>query len=64
MTLSRFAAVQWLSFLVVAALLLCLLSPKLSPFVASGILAYICNPLAVLCLGMAWYPGSDMYRRA
>lgn len=45
MTLSRFAAVQWLSFLVVAALLLYLLSPILTPFVAAGILAYICNPL-------------------
>jgi len=45
MTLSRFAAVQWLSFLVVAAFLLYLLSPILTPFVAAGILAYICNPL-------------------
>jgi len=45
MTLSRFAAVQWLSFLVVAALLLYLLSPILTPFVAAGILAYICNPM-------------------
>ena len=45
MTLSRFAAVQWLSFLVVAVLLLYLLSPILMPFVAAGILAYICNPL-------------------
>ena len=44
MTLSRFAAVQWLSFLVVAALLLYLLSPILTPFVAAGIFAYICNP--------------------
>ena len=45
MTLSRFAAVQWLSFLVVAVLLLYLLSPILTPFVAAGILAYICSPL-------------------
>ncbi|MFZ2541788.1 MAG: AI-2E family transporter [Gallionella sp.] len=45
MTLSRFVAVQWLSFLVVAVLLLYLLSPILTPFVAAGILAYICNPL-------------------
>jgi len=45
MTLSRFAAVQWLSFAVVAAVLLYLLSPILTPFVAAGILAYICNPL-------------------
>ncbi|MDD2914027.1 MAG: AI-2E family transporter [Gallionella sp.] len=45
MTLSRFAAVQWLSFAVVAAALLYLLGPILTPFVAAGILAYICNPL-------------------
>ena len=41
----RFAAMQWLSFAVVAAALLYLLSPILTPFVAAGILAYICNPL-------------------
>lgn len=46
MPLSRFAAVQWLSFAAAAALLLYLLSPILTPFVAAGILAYICNPLA------------------
>jgi predicted PurR-regulated permease PerM len=45
MTLSRFAAVQWLSFLAVAVLLLYLLNPILTPFVAAGILAYICNPM-------------------
>ncbi|MGA7749368.1 MAG: AI-2E family transporter [Gallionella sp.] len=45
MTLSRFAALQWLSFAVVAAGLVYLLSPILTPFVAAGILAYICNPL-------------------
>ena len=45
MTLSRFAAAQWLSFAAVAAVLLYLLSPILTPFVAAGILAYICNPL-------------------
>ncbi len=45
MTLSRFAAVQWLSFAAVVVLLLYLLSPILTPFVAAGILAYICNPL-------------------
>jgi predicted PurR-regulated permease PerM len=45
MTLSRFAAVQWLSFAVAVAVLLYLLSPILTPFVAAGILAYICNPL-------------------
>ena len=41
----RFAAMQWLSFAVVAAALLYLLSPILTPFVAAGILTYICNPL-------------------
>ncbi len=45
MTLSRFAVMQWLSFTAVAAVLLYLLSPILTPFVAAGILAYICNPL-------------------
>ncbi len=45
MTLSRFAALQWLSFAAVAGLLLYLLGPILTPFVAAGILAYICNPL-------------------
>ena len=41
----RFAAMQWLSFAAVAAALLYLLSPILTPFVAAGILTYICNPL-------------------
>ncbi|WP_435627284.1 AI-2E family transporter [Candidatus Ferrigenium straubiae] len=45
MTLPRFAAAQWLIFAAVAAVLLYLLSPILTPFVAAGILAYICNPL-------------------
>lgn len=45
MPLSRFAALQWLSFAVVVAWLAYLLSPILTPFVAAGILAYICNPL-------------------
>ncbi|MFA6970634.1 MAG: AI-2E family transporter [Gallionella sp.] len=45
MTTSRFAAVQWLLFIAMASLLLYLLSPILTPFVAAGILAYICNPL-------------------
>ena len=45
MTLSRFTALQWLSFAVVVAVLIYLLSPILTPFVAAGILAYICNPL-------------------
>jgi predicted PurR-regulated permease PerM len=45
MNLSRFAALQWLSFAVVFAVLVYLLRPILTPFVAAGIFAYICNPL-------------------
>lgn len=45
MTLPRFAAVQWLSLVVVLGGILYLLSPILTPFVAAAILAYICNPL-------------------
>ena len=45
MTLSRSAAVQWLSFAVAVAVLMYLLKPILTPFVAAGIFAYICNPL-------------------
>lgn len=45
MTLPRFAALQWLTFVVLAALMVYWLSPILTPFVAAGVLAYICNPL-------------------
>ncbi|HET7833832.1 MAG TPA: AI-2E family transporter [Gallionella sp.] len=45
MTPARFAALQWLAFAIVAAALLYLLRPILTPFIAAGILAYICNPL-------------------
>lgn len=45
MTLSRFAAVQWLLFIAVLGGIFYLLSPILTPFVAAAILAYICNPL-------------------
>jgi predicted PurR-regulated permease PerM len=45
MNLPRFAAAQWLFFVAVVVLLLYLLSPILTPFVAAAILAYICNPL-------------------
>jgi predicted PurR-regulated permease PerM len=41
----RFAALQWLFFVAAVILLLYLLGPILTPFVAAGILAYICNPL-------------------
>lgn len=44
MTSPRFAAVQWSSFIVVLGVILYLLSPILTPFVAAAILAYICNP--------------------
>jgi predicted PurR-regulated permease PerM len=44
MTSPRFAAVQWLSFIVVLGAILYLLSPILTPFVVAAILAYICNP--------------------
>ncbi len=45
MTTSRFAALQWSLLIAMALLLLYLLSPILTPFVAAAILAYICNPL-------------------
>ena len=50
MTTSRFAALQWLLIIAPFVLLLYLLGPILTPFVAAAILAYICNPLlARLC---------------
>jgi predicted PurR-regulated permease PerM len=50
MTSSRSAALQWLAVTAVLAVLIYLLSPILTPFVAAAILAYICNPLvARLC---------------
>jgi predicted PurR-regulated permease PerM len=45
MTSSRFAAVQWSLLITLALLLLYLLGPILTPFVAAAILAYISNPL-------------------
>lgn len=45
MTISRFAAAQWLLLAGIAVLILYLLSPILTPFVAAAIFAYICNPL-------------------
>jgi predicted PurR-regulated permease PerM len=45
MTLSRFTALQWLSFAMAVVVLVYLLRPILTPFVAAGILAYICNPM-------------------
>ncbi|MDX8378471.1 MAG: AI-2E family transporter [Gallionella sp.] len=52
MTPSRFAALQWLMFIALTLLLLYLLSPILTPFVAAGILAYICNPLVLRLCGL------------
>jgi predicted PurR-regulated permease PerM len=50
MTSSRSAALQWLAVAIVLAVLLYMLGPILSPFVAAAILAYICNPLVLrLC---------------
>jgi predicted PurR-regulated permease PerM len=50
MTTSRLAALQWLLLIAPCVLLVYLLSPILTPFVAAAILAYICNPLVVrLC---------------
>jgi predicted PurR-regulated permease PerM len=50
MTLERSAALQWLVIIGVLAWLMYLLSPILTPFVAAGIVAYICNPLVTrLC---------------
>lgn len=50
MTSSRFAALQWSLLVALALLLIYLLSPILTPFVAAAILAYICNPLVLrLC---------------
>lgn len=45
MTSSRFAALQWFLLIAPTLLLLYLLSPILTPFVAAAILGYICNPL-------------------
>jgi predicted PurR-regulated permease PerM len=45
MNSSRFALLQWSLFAALVLLLLYLLSPILTPFVAAAILAYICNPL-------------------
>lgn len=44
---SRFAALQWSLFITLSLLLLYLLSPILTPFVAAAILAFICNPLVL-----------------
>jgi predicted PurR-regulated permease PerM len=45
MTLSRSAALQWLTVAAILFGALYLLGPILAPFVAAAILAYICNPL-------------------
>ena len=45
MTVERFAALQWLAIAALLAWLVYLLAPILTPFVAAGVLAYICAPL-------------------
>lgn len=45
MTSERFAALYWLIAVSASAWLLHLLAPILTPFLAAGILAYICQPL-------------------
>lgn len=45
MTLERFAVLYWLLAAATLAWLLHLLDPVLTPFLAAGILAYICQPL-------------------
>jgi predicted PurR-regulated permease PerM len=45
MTPERFAALYWLAAAAALAWLLYLLDPVLTPFLAAGILAYICQPL-------------------
>ncbi len=53
MSIERFAALQWIALGIVLFWLLHLLGPVLTPFVAAGILAYICNPMVNrLC---AWH---------
>ncbi|MCX7192992.1 MAG: AI-2E family transporter [Proteobacteria bacterium] len=52
MTRSRYAALQWSLFIAMATMLLYLLSPILTPFVAAAILAYICNPLVLRLRGL------------
>jgi len=52
MTSSRFVALQWLLFIAPTLLLLYLLSPILTPFVAAAILGYICNPLVKRLCGL------------
>ena len=54
MTPQRFAALQWLAFLLAALALLFLLSPILTPFVAASILAYMCSPLVARLCRWRW----------
>ncbi|MDD2720487.1 MAG: AI-2E family transporter [Gallionella sp.] len=56
MNSSRFVAIQWLLFTLLAGMLFYLLAPILTPFVAAAILAYICNPL------VQWLGGKKVSR--
>ena len=54
MTLERFAALQWFVIAALLVWLTYLLAPILTPFVAAGILAYICAPLVNRLAGWKW----------
>ena len=54
MTLERFAALQWFAIAALLAWLIYLLAPILTPFVAAGVLAYICAPLVNRLAGWKW----------
>ncbi len=45
MTPTRFPVLQWFAILLIPVGLLYLLAPVLFPFIAAGVLAYICQPL-------------------
>jgi predicted PurR-regulated permease PerM len=51
MTQTRLMTLQWLLLLVLAVVLLRLLGPVLTPFVAAAILAYICHPMVTRLSG-------------
>ena len=54
MTVERFAALQWFVLAALFAWLIYLLAPILTPFVAAGVLAYICAPLVNRLVGWKW----------
>ena len=54
MPIERFAVLQWTVVAVALFWLLYLFGPVLAPFVAAGILAYICNPLGNRLCAWSW----------